>query len=300
MAQAHAETRQVEIAALGERLSALRLCEATAVTTVRRSLEQHGQLSALTLFAAGDGLEIIDGFKRVRAARSLGWPALSARIDDVGAVDAKLRLRELHDRRGLTELEEAWLVRSLHREDRVSLPEIARRMGRHRSWIWRRLVLVESLDPIVQVDVRLGLIAPRAAVAVSRLPRGHQPAASAVVVRRGLTTRQTETLVDEALDEQDPAARAALLVRRLDGPATGTPSGPRPARAARSDADWMSVDILRMREIAARLEARLWSTPLAALAPAAAELLRDALTRLSPVLRALDGVIGRVTGQEAA
>jgi hypothetical protein len=44
-------TRMVEIAALGERLSALRLCDAEALTTIRRSLEQHGQLAALTLFA---------------------------------------------------------------------------------------------------------------------------------------------------------------------------------------------------------------------------------------------------------
>ncbi len=300
MRQPPAETLLVEISRLGERLSALRLCDAEALTTVRRSLEQHGQLSALTLFAEPDGLEIIDGFKRVRAARALGWVTLLARVDDVGSIDAKLRLRELHDRRGLTELEEAWLVRSLYREDRLSQPEIARRMSRHKSWVWRRLMLVESLDPLVQADVRLGLIAPRAAVAVSRLPRGNQPAASAVVVRRGLTVRQTETLVDEALDQQDPAAREALLVRRLDGPVIGKPPGPRPARAARSDADWMSLDILRVREIAARLEARLLSTPLEAYAPAAAELIRDALARLSPVLRALDGVIGDVTGQEAA
>lgn len=296
----HTETRVVQIAPLGERLSALRLCDAEALTTVRRSLEQHGQLAALTLFAEPGGLEIIDGFKRVRAARALGWATLLARIDDVDAVEAKLRLRALHDRRGLTELEEAWLVRSLYREDGLTQPEIARRMSRHKSWVWRRLMLVESLDPIVQVDVRLGLIAPRAAVEVSRLPRGNQPAASAVVVRRGLTVRQTETLVEEALEEQDPVARAALLVRRLDGPVIGKPPGPQPARAARSDADWMSLDILRVREIAARLEARLLSTPLEVFAPAAAELLRDALARLSPVLRALDGVIGTVTGQEAA
>ena len=300
MAQAHAETRQVEIAALGERLSALRLCEATAVTAVRRSLEQHGQLSAVTLFAAGAGLEIIDGFKRVRAARSLSWPTLSARIDDVSSIDAKLRLRELHDRRGLTELEEAWLVRSLHREDRVALPEIARRMGRHRSWIWRRLMLVESLDPVVQADVRLGLIAARSAVAVSRLPRGNQQAASAVVVRRGLTVRQTDLLVDELLEQHDPVMRDALNAHRLDGPAPGTPPGPRPARARRSEADWMSTAILRIREVAARLEARLLATPLETFAPAATELMRDALVRLSPVLRALDGVIGRVVGQERA
>src|SRR5512144_1831596 len=111
MSEPHTETRLVQIAPLGERSSALPLGEATPLTTVRCSLAQHGQLSALTLFAVGDGLEIIDGFKRVRAARALGWSTLLARIDDVGSIDAKLRLRELHDRRGLTELEEGRLVR---------------------------------------------------------------------------------------------------------------------------------------------------------------------------------------------
>jgi ParB-like chromosome segregation protein Spo0J len=300
MQEPHAATRRVEIAALGERLSALRLCDAEALSTMRRSLDQHGQLAALTLFTELGGLQIIDGFKRVRAARALGWTTLLARTDDVGPVDAKLRLRELHDRRGLTELEEAWLVRSLYREDRVSQPEIARRMNRHRSWVWRRLMLVEALDPHVQTDVRLGLIAPRAAVAVSRLPRGNQQAASAVVVHRGLTFRQTEAMVDDALALDDPGAREALLAHRLDGPALGRPPGPRPARTTRSDADWMSLDILRMREIAARLEARLLSTPLEVFTPAAAELMRDALAALSPVLRALDGVIGSVTRHGAA
>jgi ParB-like chromosome segregation protein Spo0J len=300
MHELHAATRRVEIAALGERLSALRLCDAEALSAVRRSLDQYGQLAAVTLFTERDELQIIDGFKRVRAARALGWPTLVARIDDVGAVDAKLRLRELHDRRGLTELEEAWLVRSLYREDRLPQPEIARRMQRHRSWVWRRLMLVEALDPLVQTDVRLGLIAPRAAVAVSRLPRGNQQAASAVVVRRGLTFRQTEALVDDALGLTDPAAREALLVRRLDGPASTPPPGPRPSRAVRGEADWISVDIVRVRDIAARLEARLLATPLEVFASAAAELLRDELVRLSPVLRALDGVIATVTHQAEA
>lgn len=293
-------TRMVEIAELGERLAALRLCDADAVTTMRRSLEQHGQLAALTLFTESGELEIIDGFKRVRAARALGWATLLARIDDVGSIDAKLRLRELHDRHGLTELEEGWLVRSLYREDKLPQPEIARRLNRHKSWVWRRLMLVEALDPIVQTDVRLGLIAPRAAVAVSRLPRGNQPAASAVVVRRGLTVRQTEALVDEALAQADSAVRAALLVSRLEGPVIGKQPGPLPARQVRSDADWMSLDILRVREIAARLEARLLSTPLEIVAPAAAELLRDALVQLLPVLHALACVIAGITHVEPA
>jgi ParB-like chromosome segregation protein Spo0J len=287
--------RMVEIATLGERLSALRLCEADALTAMRRSFEQHGQLCALTLFVEPGGLEIVDGFKRVRAARALGWTTLLAHVGEVSAVEAKLRIHELHDGHGLTELEEAWLVRSLYREDGMSQPEIARRLHRHKTWVWRRLMLVEALDPLVQADVRIGLIAPRAAAEISRLPRGNQRAASAVVVRRGLTVRQTEALVEAVLTERDPAARQALLARRLDERAPAlAPRPARPTRLARSDVDRMSLDILRMLEIAARLEARLLATPLETLAPAAAELIAAALARLAPVLRALGEVIAAV------
>ncbi len=223
-----------------------------------------------------------------------------ARIDDVDAIEAKLRVAELHDRRGLTELEEAWLVRSLHRDDGLGQPEIARRMSRHKSWVWRRLMLVESLEPAVQAHVRLGLLAPRAAVAVSRLPRGNQVAASTVVVRRGLTVRQTDSLVQAVLDRDGEEARADLLARRLDALALDTQPGLRAPRAARSEADAMALDIARAHAIAARLEARLLASPLATFTPAAAELLRETLGRLAPVLRALDAVIRNALGQKDA
>jgi ParB-like chromosome segregation protein Spo0J len=296
----NADTRLVEIAPLGERLAPLRLCDATALTAVRRSLERYGQLTALTLFVETDRLEILDGFKRVRAARALGWTTLLARIDDVDAIEAKLRVAELHDGRRLTELEEAWLVRSLYREDGLGQPEIARRMSRHKSWVWRRLMLVESLEPAVQAHVRLGLLAPRAAVAVSRLPRGNQLAASTVVARRGLTVRQTDLLVQEVLDRDGEEARADLLARRLDALAIDPKPGLSSPRTRRNEADWMASDVATVRAIAARLETRLLATPLEAFTPVAAELLREALGRLRPVLRTLDVVIGSALGRQDA
>jgi ParB-like chromosome segregation protein Spo0J len=296
----NADTRLVEIAPLGERLAPLRLCDATALTAVRRSLERYGQLTALTLFIETDRLEILDGFKRVRAARALGWTTLLARIDDVDAIEAKLRVAELHDGRRLTELEEAWLVRSLYRDDGLGQPEIARRMSRHKSWVWRRLMLVESLEPAVQAHVRLGLLAPRAAVAVSRLPRGNQLAASTVVARRGLTVRQTDLLVQEVLDRDGDEARADLLARRLDALAIETTPGLSLTRARRNDADGMASDVARVRAIAARLETRLLATPLETFTPGAAQLLREALGRLRPVLRTLDVVIGSALGRQDA
>lgn len=291
-------TQMAEVTSLGERLSALRLCEPAALAATRRSLEQHGQLAPVLVFADGEGLEIIDGFKRVRAARALGWKQVLVRVDAAGPIEAKLRLREAHDGRGLTELEEAWLVRSLHREDHLTLPTIGARLGRHKSWVWRRLMLVESLKPTVQEHVRLGFLTARAAVAVSRLPRGNQEVASKVVMDRGLTVVQTERLVEEALRAADAEARAAVLEHPRTSPVTEARPGPPPKRAARQQADWMSTDVLRVHELVARLEARLMAMPLAALPSPAAQLVRDALLALVPVLRSLDRVIATATRSE--
>ena len=120
MHEADGETRSVELEALGERLSALRLCEASALEAVRRSLEAaRAAERRLTLFGRRAARDHRRLQARARSARARAGRRCSARVDAVGSVDAKLRLCELHERRGLTELEEAWLVRSLYREDQV-------------------------------------------------------------------------------------------------------------------------------------------------------------------------------------
>ena len=77
--------------------------------------------------------------------------------------------------------------------------------------------------------MQLGLLASRAAVALAALPRGNQAAVSAVVIRRGLTVRQTERLVAELRERPYDMARAAWRAQQLE--ATPAPPGPRPPRA---------------------------------------------------------------------
>jgi ParB/RepB/Spo0J family partition protein len=290
--------RIASIAELGERLAALRLCEAPALDAMRRSLERHGQLTPIVAFAEGDQLETLDGLKRLRAARALGWPTVAITMADVAdRIEAKVRLAELHQHRGLTELEQGWLVRSLYRDDKLSQPEIARRLDRHKSWVCRRLVLVEALDPAVQADVRLGLLAPRAAIALAALPRGNQVAASAVVIRRGLTVAQTARLVAEVVAQPEDA-RATWIAQRLESaPAAPTP---RPTRMPRSDADAMVTDIATLVRVGARLQARLLGTPLGVLGAPAAEVVLDRLGALAPALTALARTVATVLGTEPA
>jgi ParB-like chromosome segregation protein Spo0J len=288
------QERDVDLGELGCDLSALRLCEASALETMRGSLARHGQLDALSVFAGRDKLEVIDGFKRVRAARALGWRTLRARVADVDRVEAKILLVALHDRRGLTELEEGWLIRALYRDDHLSQPVIAARLGRDKSWVFRRLMLVEALDPAVQADVQLGLLAPRAAVVVSQLPRGNQHDLAGLVIRRGLTVRQTELLVAELLDLASDAARAQQIAQRLESAVAGASPGTRATRAAKSEIDWLAGDIRTVRLVAARLEARLTGGSLHTIGPEAAALAEGSLVALVPVLSALRRTIERV------
>lgn len=172
----HEPPQTASIAELGERLAALRLCEAAALEAMRRS--RHGQLMPIVAFAERDHVETLDGFKRLRAARALGWATVAITLVEVADdIAAKVRLFELHHRCGLTE--EAWLIRSLYWDNGLTQPEIARRLARHKSWVCRRLILVEALDLAVQADVRIGLLAPGAAIALAWLPRGNQEPTSA-------------------------------------------------------------------------------------------------------------------------
>src|SRR5690606_5992317 len=116
---------------------------------MRRFLEKRGQLTALTAFDDGGELELVDGFKRLRGARRLGWDHLRARVLDHDAPAATAVIVALHEQRGLSELEEGWIVRSLCREHGLSQGAVAHLMSRHKSWVSRRLLLVEALDEVV-------------------------------------------------------------------------------------------------------------------------------------------------------
>ena len=282
IATAFAE-RPVALSKFGERLAALRLADATALASMRMSLTRHGQLSPVRAFEGGATLEVFDGFKRLRAARGLGLAELRAIVVDLDVVDATVHMRELHAGRGLTALEEAWIVRALHRDHHLSQGEIAARLHCHKSWVCRRLMLVEALDASVQADVRLGLLVPRAAVLVAALPRGNQSLASGVVIRRGLTVRQTATLVRDITDAADHAAEHAVLTRWGEGAPTARPG----VRASRSVVETIALDITTIRRSVGRLESCLVTTPLAALEPTASEVVRKSLDELGGVLRAL-------------
>lgn len=206
----------------------------------------------------------------------------------------------LHHRgSGLTELEEAWLVRALYREDKLGQPAIARHLGRHKSWVCRRLMLAEGLEDSLQADVRLGLLSASAAATLAQLQRCNQAQAAQVVTRHGLTSRQTMQLVTELRALGSEAERARVLDERLAHPQPGPRPAPKPAQRARTPAEWLMADIATLTRVAARLQARLCEQPLSVLGPGTATLAANALMTLVPVLGTLEKTITTVAEKDA-
>ena len=90
------------------------------------------------------------------------------------------------------------------------------------------------------------------------------------------------------LVDAEPEAYGAILTHW----STGEPVATRPGvRAACGVADTISLDVARLRKSAGRLESCLVATPLAALSPGAADLIRHDLGELGGVLVALSRAI---------
>lgn len=269
----------VALGRLGESLSALRLCAERERTEMERSLRRHGQLSAILSCRIGERLEVVDGFKRVAAARALGWSELRSELREADPAEAKLALWQAHQSSGLSELEQAWVIRALYREDHLSQPQIAVLFARHKSWVCRRLMLAEGLAAEVEAQVRLGLLSATAVREIARLPRGNQEKAARVAIRRGLTVRQAARLVDALLLAEDEAAREQLLARVEEG-AVGAELGQRRAGTRLSPGEWLLAEIVKAKRTCVRLQVALLQRPLKSLGPDAAGLVRQSLLDL--------------------
>jgi ParB-like chromosome segregation protein Spo0J len=183
---------------IGEHYGRYRLHIPEAERAMARSLERYGQLSPVIVCRRQGRYELIDGFKRLGAARRLaGIAHLSARLMEADERAAKAAIYGLNRTGGRTrELEEAWIIQALVRDDGMSQVEVAELLGRHKSWVCRRLALIERLGPQAREELRVGLLTPTAAREMVRLPQGNQAEVLAATRREALTRAELAGLVD--------------------------------------------------------------------------------------------------------
>ena len=101
-------------------------------------------------------------------------------------------------------------MQSLYREDGLMQPEIGVLLGRHKSWVSRRLSLIERLSEELQKDIRLGLLSVSAGRELAKLPRGNQGAVASAVLKHRFSIREIEKLIAHLLSRPQ-WEQAALL-----------------------------------------------------------------------------------------
>ena len=150
----------LDLDSFDQRLERYRLVQPKAEQLMLRSLRDYGQVSPVVVCQLDGSTVLVDGFKRLRAARSLkGTTCLRAQflqVDEQGAKAAIFNLNRISTKP--VELEEAWIIYALVQEDQVPQVEVAQMLGRHKSWVNRRLALIEKLSHEARAALRLGLL----------------------------------------------------------------------------------------------------------------------------------------------
>lgn len=176
------------------------------------SIQNHGVLQPLIVVREGDGYQLVAGERRWRAAKLAGLTTVPVVVKDLAPQQMlELALVENLQRKDLNPLEEAAAYRQLIEEFGLTHEEVARRVGKSRVAVTNTLRLLKATDAVKEalLNGRIGEGHARALLALED-PEA-QVAALRMVMRQGLTVRQTEELVGRILQArpQRPTVRSA-------------------------------------------------------------------------------------------
>jgi ParB-like chromosome segregation protein Spo0J len=213
---------------LGDHFRRYRLRVPQAVQAMAQSLRRWGQCAPIVATLRQERPQVLDGFTRWEAAQDVrGMTTLLVRLVELDDSRAKAAIYGLNQTgRRPYELEEAWLVQALVREDGLSQSATAELLGRHKSWVCRRLALLEKLDENVRHEMEVGLLTPTVAREIARLPAGNQLEVLDLSRREALSREELGGVVRLLLGSTTAEQRMFVLSKPREALAdAGAPEG---------------------------------------------------------------------------
>ena len=203
---------------IGTDLLVMRLMRPGQIKEMSSSLSRNGQLHPIIVnFTEPASYQLIDGFKRYYAAKDLGWKSLKSEVIKENTAKCKAMILSYNrDSHSLVEYEEALIVNSLNKEHQMEQKAISQMLGFSRSWVCRRITLIEKLDQQVQDELRLGCISNTQARDIVKLPRGNQKEITKAIIDYKLTSRQSKQLIEKFLETGDKQQQAYMLNNPLE------------------------------------------------------------------------------------
>ena len=193
-------------------LAGMRIMNPDRVMRVQDSMWLHGQLQPVVAREHEGKYQILDGFKRVYVAMDLMIKTLQCQVLDIDLQQAKLLILSYNRPHQSMEVwEEAMVLEDLLKTHDLSQQSLSTLTGYSRSWVSRRLSLIGKIDEQVASEIRMGVITSSQARALIKLPRGNQIDLARVIVDLGLSSRQSDRLVDAFLKAEDEDQQRDIL-----------------------------------------------------------------------------------------
>jgi ParB family chromosome partitioning protein len=193
-------------------LAGMRIMNPNSVSRIQDSMWLHGQLQPIIAREHEGRYQIIDGLKRYYAAVELMIKTLQCQVLDIDLQEAKLLILSYNRPRQSMEVwEEAMVLEDLLKTHDLSQRSLSMLTGYSRTWVSRRLSLISKIDGEVASEIRMGTITSSQARALMKLPRGNQMDLARVIIDLGLSSRQSERLVDGFLKAEDEDKQRDIL-----------------------------------------------------------------------------------------
>lgn len=175
-----------------------------------QSIQVNGLLQPIIVRLNDDQkYEIIAGERRFRAVELLNWEKIPAIVRDYSNQEsAALALIENLQREDLNPIEEAQAYQQLEQMEQLPQKDLARKLGKSQSYVANKLRLLKLAQPVQQAIIT-GTISQRHGRALLNLSAKQQEEVLAKIMKRKLTVKATEKLVQQL--QQHPTSATGQI-----------------------------------------------------------------------------------------
>jgi len=191
------EAREIDLHQIELRYAHTRVKNETILRRLRSSIERYGQITPVLVVPDKDNrFVLIDGYLRLQVMRMCGKDTVIARVWETEEHNALLTVLAKSDARQWEAVEQASMLSELIVRFELSMEQVAKRVGRDKSWVKRRLDLIRALPEDVLNAVRAGHVstwaASRILAPLARANTEHAQQLTAYLLKDAVSTRELD------------------------------------------------------------------------------------------------------------
>jgi ParB/RepB/Spo0J family partition protein len=193
------DLKRIEIAHLDLKYLHTRIRNIAAAGRMSESMERFGQISPVIVVPAEPfGFTLMDGYIRVAALKRCAKDTVKAQVWQCSEQEAMLQVLARTQDRKWEVFEQAVLIQELKIHFQLSHGQIAGYLGKAKSFVTRRLALLDSLDDETREHIRAGTLsvwsATRVIVPLARANPQHAKILTDSLVKEAMSTREVATV----------------------------------------------------------------------------------------------------------